>query len=229
MTYRCPYCKQDLGATLLARCPRCGKIMIVPEQNLTEKHRAKRRAFERIAREYEQKKIELEGVVPPTLFRNPKFYFGVIVLLTLVGASLFTATDKAVRRVKMSPPMRALRNLDVLAEALGRYHFHTGQFPDREQGLAALADDPHVPKWNGPYIRQFRKDPWGTPFVYEPGTNGLPKLFSCGPDRKPGTPDDLTADPARFEPGTDWTNGWVSADQRLPGVRVLPSLDGSTK
>ncbi len=189
------------------------------------KWRAKRRALNGILREYEQKKAELQAVVSPTLFRNPKFYFGVIIVLVLVGASLFTATDKAVRRLDVSPPMRALRNVDVLAEALGRYRFHTGCFPDTGQGLAALVRDPRVPGWDGPYIRFLRNDPWGTPFVYAcgAGTNGLPTLFSCGPDKTPGTPDDLHPDPARFDPGTAWTNGWVSADKRLPGVVVLPS------
>jgi len=199
--------------------------MRVPVKTDAGQWRVKRRALNRIAREYEQKKAELQAVVPPTLFRNPKFYFGAIIVFVLVGASLFTATDKAVQRLEVTPSMRALRNVDVLAEALGRYRFHTGCFPGEGQGLAALVRDPHVPGWDGPYIRFLRSDPWGTPFMYAcgSGTNGLPTLFSCGPDKKPGTPDDLRPDPARFEPGTAWTNGWVSADKRLPGVAVLPS------
>lgn len=201
--------------------------MRVPEQNLTERRRAKRRALDRIARDFERKKAELHGAVSPTLFRNPKFYLGIIVVFVLVGGALFNATDHAVRSIAVTPPMRALRNLDVLAEALGRYRFHTGGYPNREQGLAALVRDPQVTKWDGPYISFLRSDPWETPFVYEPGTNAQPKLFSCGPDRKPGTPDDLYPDPARFDPGTAWTNGWVSADERLHGVTVLPAAPTS--
>ncbi len=226
MTYRCPYCKQDLGPTPSAHCPKCGKIMRVPERDLTQRRRAKRRLLNRMDHEYKQKKAELQSALPPTLFRNPKFYFAIIVVLVLVGGSLFTATDQAVRKIGISPPMRALRHLDVLAEALGRYRFHTGQFPDREQGLAALVRDPQVPKWNGPYVNRLRSDPWETPFVYAPGTNGLPTLYSCGADKKPGTPDDLYADPARFDPGTAWTNGWVSADQRMSGVTILRRAPG---
>lgn len=197
--------------------------MRVPEQDLTERRRASRRAIERISREYEQKKAELQGVLPPTLFRNPKFYFGAIAIFVVLGGLLFNATDHSVRSIRLTPEMRAVRNLDVLAEALGRYRFHTGGFPTREQGLAALVRDPQVPKWDGPYISFLRDDPWETPFVYEPGTNALPVLFSCGPDKKAGTGDDLAPDPARYEPGTAWTNGWVSADKRLPGVRILRS------
>ncbi len=197
--------------------------MRVPEKNLTERRRAKRRAFDRIAREYEHKKAELGGGVSPGLFRNPKFYFGVIAVLAVVGGALFNATDHATRSMVISPEMRAVRNLDVLAEALGRYRFHTGEYPSREQGLVALVRDPQVAKWDGPYIRFLRDDPWQTPFVYDPGTNALPTLYSCGPDKRAGTPDDLHPDPARFDPGTAWTNGWVSAEKRLPGVSILPS------
>ncbi len=196
--------------------------MRVPEENLTQRRRASRRAIDRILREYEQKKAELH-TVPQGLFRNPKFYLAAVAVFVVLGGALFNATDHAVRSIAITPEMRALRNLDVLAEALGRYRFHTGAFPTREQGLAALVRDPQVPKWDGPYISFLRGDPWETPFVYEPGTNALPVLFSCGPDMKPGTADDLLPDPARYEPGTAWTNGWVSADKRLPGVRILTS------
>ncbi|MEI7900430.1 MAG: type II secretion system protein GspG [bacterium] len=222
MTYRCPYCKQEIGQTLSAHCPACGKVMRVPVRAAPERRRAKRRALDRIEREYQQKKADLQSVVLPALFRNPRFYFGAVLVLALIGAALFTATDRAVQKTGQSPAQRALRHLDVLAEALGRYRFHTGQFPDQTQGLAALVRNPHVPKWDGPYINLLRKDPWETPFVYASATSGLPTLFSCGPDKKPNTPDDLRPDPACFEPGTAWTNGWVSADQRLPGVLILP-------
>jgi len=119
--------------------------------------------------------------------------------------------------------MRAVRQLDVLAVALGRYRFHTGSFPSAEQGLAALVRNPGVPRWDGPYISNLCKDPWNQPYRYAPPADGgLPALASCGPDRAAGTADDLTPDPDRFDPGTEWTNGWVSAMERLPGVRVLP-------
>jgi len=198
--------------------------MVVPKMSEPSERLARKRKIENIWRECEQRKAALQHAVPAGLFRTPKFYFCVIVVLAVVGGALFTATDKAVRRERTSPAVRALRNLDVLAEALGRYRFHTGEFPGTDQGLAALVHNPHVPRWDGPYIKFLRSDPWKTPFVYRaPGTNGLPTLFSCGADRTPGTPDDLRPDPARFDPGTEWTNGWVSADKRVPGVAILPS------
>jgi type II secretion system protein G len=225
MRYRCPYCGHNFDERPASRCPACDKVMRVPPRSDPVRWRLKRRAISRIMREYEQKRAALGNPVPPTLFRNPKFYFAAIVVFVFLGILLSNTTDKAVRRMEVTPHMRAIRNLDVLAEALGRYHFHTGSFPDAVPGLAALVRDPAVPKWDGPYIRFLRNDPWNTPFVYAPPAgNGLPTLFSCGEDRIPHTPDDLFPDPARFDPGTAWTNGWVSAEQRLPGVTVLPSF-----
>jgi len=185
---------------------------------------ARRRALEAIRRECEHKKAELRAGPALTAFRNPTFYFGVIVLLTLIGASLFSASDRAVVRRAEAPQSRALRHLDALAEALGRYRFHVGAYPTEAQGLAALVRDPQVPKWDGPYVSLLRSDPWGTPYAYKPAETGYPTLYSCGPDRLAGTADDLHPVASRFEPGTAWTNGWVSAELRLPGVRVLRSL-----
>ncbi len=227
MAYRCPYCKHSLGPLPTPRCPGCGKVMVVPKMRESSPRAARRRAIENIRRECERQKAELQAVLSPHMLRNPKFYFGVVVVLAVLGVSVFNAADRAVQRREEPPALRAMRHVDVLAEALGRYRFHTGAFPDAAQGLAALVRDPHVPNWDGPYINLLRKDPWETPFVYAPSpTNGLPVLFSCGPDCLPGTADDIRPDPARFEPGTAWTNGWVSADKRLPGVTVLNRLPG---
>ena len=59
--------------------------MVVPKMREPNPRLAKRRKIENIHREYERKKAELHGAVQTTMFRNPKFYFGVIVVLALVG------------------------------------------------------------------------------------------------------------------------------------------------
>lgn len=199
--------------------------MVVPSMRKPCARMAKKRKIEQIRRETEMKKAALR-VFSDSFWRNPKFYFGVIAVLAILGTALFNAADNANKKKTESPLMRAIRHIDVLAEALGRYHFHTGTYPAREQGLAALVRNPRtVPKWNGPYINLLRNDPWQTPFHYEPPPKPgeLPTLFSCGPDRIEGTADDLYPDATRFDPGTAWTNGWVSEERRLPGVWILPS------
>jgi len=188
---------------------------------------SKHRKIDAIWRENEMKKSELHGTITPSMFRNPKFYFALMVIMTFIGYGLFNATDRAVVRKTVSSEARTLKNLNVLAEALGRYHFHLGRYPSAFQGgLGALVRVPGPvadPKWSGPYINLLCNDEWGMPYVYEmPKKRGdLPILFSCGPDRKPNTADDLKPDPAKFDPGTEWTNGWVSAEKRIPGVNIL--------
>ncbi|HRR34717.1 MAG TPA: type II secretion system protein GspG [Kiritimatiellia bacterium] len=184
----------------------------------------RRRAVERIRRECEQQKAELRAPAVFGMWRSPRMYLVIIAGLALIGGLLFRASDRAAQRNVEPSHLRAMRHVDVLAEALGRYRFHVGAFPNAEQGLAALVRDPQVPRWNGPYINQLRRDPWGTPYVYEPASNGLPLVLSCGADRMRGTADDILPDPARFDPGTAWTNGWLPAAERYrPGVTVLPS------
>jgi len=225
MCYRCPYCKTKIEGEPQPACPACGKTMVVPKMRDPNPRIARYRKIDTIWREAEQKKAELQGPVPPSMFaKNPRFYFVVILILLVVGILLISGTDKAVEG-KRNPEQRTIKNLEVLAEALGRYRFHTGAFPTTEQSLAALVRDPgaHVPDWNGPYISHLPKDFWDTPYVYKPPTEegGLPTLFSCGPDRLPGTPDDLKPDPTAFDPGTDWTNGWLRAEERWTGPRIM--------
>ncbi len=188
---------------------------------LGEKHRRRHRALERIHKQYERKKKELHGTLSPSMLRNPTFYFGVMFVMALIGVLLFNATDTSVSRERESRYQRAMRHVDLLAEALGRYRFHVGRYPAADQGLAALVRNPGESQWDGPYISHLRGDPWGTPFVYEPRGDDHPILLSVGPDRVRGTGDDVQPDPGRFDPGTEWTNGWVRARARLPGVTVL--------
>ncbi|GEM_PF-385654 len=227
MRFRCPYCKRELGDNPPPKCAGCGRVMLVPALREPNARVARRRKIENIWRECERQKADLQAAISPRLWHNPKFYLGVILLMAMTGGAVFYATDSAVTRNTEPPHLVAMRHVDVLAEALGRFRFHVDEYPAREQGLMALARRPiDVPKWDGPYINQLRVDPWGTPFVYEPPTEdvALPTVLSCGPDKLRGTMDDIAPDPARFETGTDWTNGWLSAEERLPGVRVLRSL-----
>ena len=224
MAYRCPYCKQPLQESPAPRCPACGRTMIVPRMRESDARHTRRRVIENIRRESERRKAELRVALTPGMLRNPRVAVAAIALLALLGAALFRVSDQAVVRRRGSPHLKALRHLDVLAQALGRYRFHTGQYPAAEQGLAALVREPAggVAGWDGPYISLLRPDPWGSAYGYAVTAEALPQLFSLGPDRAAGTADDLRPDPARFDPGTEWTNGWVSAGQRLPGVTVLP-------
>ena len=115
-----------------------------------------------------------------------------VALAALVVPNLIGAQDES--QIKTAK----LQVTQFLGEAM-RYKLDTGVMPTTEQGLAALAAIPNPPpqNWKGPYSKNTAKpDPWGSPYNYSyPGTrNGDPRspdVWSNGPDRTSGTPDDI--------------------------------------
>ena len=215
MAYRCPYCKTRIEALPPdGRCAACGRAMRLPAPGTPGDRAARRRRLERMAFDAERRLAELGHGPNARVLYSPRVLFGFLLVFAVVG-SLLVRKAQPVRRTRPELPHQiALRQLDTVATALGRYRFHVGDFPPDTPGLRALLDNPGVKGWNGPYINQLLPDPWRTPYAYRHATNAVPVLFSCGPDGQPATPDDLRPDPAAFDPGTDWTNGWVSAIYR---------------
>lgn len=173
-----------------------------------------------IRREAERRLAEMSAT--PTLreIYAPRVIFAAIFILAIIGGFLIGRVGRSVRddSDRPIPHYTAIKSLDVLATALGRYRMHVGEFPSTEDGLAALNKDLGKAGWDGPYLVQLMEDPWGRLYRYERRDGGLPRLFSCGPDGEPGTHDDLFPGDEFFDPGTDWTNGWKSKEQRLPEI-----------
>ncbi len=84
--------------------------------------------------------------------------------------------------------------LTLLTTALDDFHRDCGRYPTADEGLHALVDKGSEPKWKGPYLDPARvpADPWGTPFMYKLTATGTPEISSAGPDKAPGTRDDVT-------------------------------------
>ena len=76
--------------------------------------------------------------------------------------------------------------------ALDRYEVENGSYP---KSLTDLVQRPGDAKnWNGPYLDEIPKDPWGQPYVYVyPGRNNPSSydLYSIGRDGQDGTADDI--------------------------------------
>jgi general secretion pathway protein G len=73
-----------------------------------------------------------------------------------------------------------------------------GDYPSTSEGLRALIAPPasRGDQWHGPYLADGKlpKDPWGEEYVYRyPGVKnkGGYDIFSKGPDKAEGTPDDV--------------------------------------
>ena len=189
------------------------------------------RKIKAIHRQLEMDRREL-GLQAPSFRRGPVFYLGLIVVLAVLGLSVIKATDsgKVATRVRNAKVTQAMKSVDAMAEALGRFKFHCGQYPTAEEGLAALAvkSSPYE-GWVGPYIKKLVPDPWKHAYVYEP-TNEPPVVLSLGPDGLRGTQDDIVPDPARFQKpfkDTTWTNDW--APHYLRGYILVPSKGGAAK
>ena len=231
MTCRCPYCKTVFPEEPPSRCPTCGRQMIVPKMKASSERLAHQRKKERILREFEQKKAALSSGLPQGVRHKTGLYLLILFVFFLLGAAIFKMSHQAPER--RNPILTTLERVNRLAEALGRYRFHTGVYPTKEQGLIALVRNPlTVDGWNGPYISRLPQDHWNRDYVYNPDalTNGCPVLFSCGPDKTPGTEDDIYPLPSRFDPGTAWTNTWTRQPYRTEKVleiNLRPSRERS--
>ncbi len=199
--------------------------MLTPDK---KEDRAKRRRLKKqIRRDAEMRMAKISSTPTMREIYAPKVIFGAIFILAVIGGLLIHKVSRKVRNddSRPIPHLTAIRSLDTLATALGRYKMHVGHFPTTEQGLKALNMDFGEKGWNGPYLVQLMEDPWFSNYNYEMGTNALPLLFSSGPDRIPNTNDDLYPGEEYFDPGTTWTNNWKSRFERLPDIVLQDSTD----
>ncbi len=104
--------------------------------------------------------VELEPVLPP--LKTFDEYPSVPVLhpyrITLDPSMAFP------------PETRSLGEIfGVYHEAIERFEFDTGTYPNPEHGLDALFEPYNIAGWKGPYLPQStpRSDYWGVPFRYE--------------------------------------------------------------
>lgn len=189
-----------------------------------------------IAREFEQKRRELGLDAGPVLKRGLGFYLIVLMGMVFIGAVVLRQADTVGKRKTVNTKtLYAQRSVDALAEALGRYKFHCGCYPTQaDGGLAALsAKKSRYRGWLGPYAGSWGAmipDPWKRPYVYEPGSNGVPVVLSLGADGIRGTADDVLPDERLFiKPFQDvsWTNDWVHFSRR--GIIVVPKKSARPK
>ena len=127
-------------------------------------------------------------------------------LIAIVGPRLLGTQKKADIRT-------AQAQIGNLASALKMYAVDMKTFPLTEEGLNALVSAPEdealAKNWDGPYIEggKLPEDPWGGDFQYEfeasetdsKSTDSFPRIFSLGPDRQPGTDDDISNQAATDE------------------------------
>jgi len=83
--------------------------------------------------------------------------------------------------------------------AMDMFEQDVGRYPNPEEGLQVLIQDPQIKNWKGPYIKSasIPLDPWGNQYQYTypselTNSEFLYDIVSAGPDTTFGTSDDVT-------------------------------------
>ena len=200
MKLRCPYCAAVLSPPLeSAACLACGKVMGIPEKYRKRGGEDKTQVFHNIAHNAERQRAAFQFQGSPKFLRQPSILFLVLVALVALGGLMVSMSrSPEERRPPVQKEEHTRQELRVIAIALELYRHHVGHYPTAEEGgLYALVENPGVPGWQGRYVSGIFRDAWNTPYRYEHGGDVV-TLFSCGPDRKPFTEDDLHANPEDF-------------------------------
>ncbi len=111
----------------------------------------------------------------------------VLVILGLLAAFVAPQVLKYLSKAKTDVAKAQVVNI---ASILDLYKLEVGHYPDQQEGLNALLQQPpDAPHWNGPYVKKADAliDPWGEMYQYRfPGEHGDYDLFTLGADQAVG-------------------------------------------
>ncbi len=103
-------------------------------------------------------------------------------LAALVGPKLFSQLGKAKTKA-------AKAQIEMLLATLDAYRLDVGSYPDQNQGLESLVNNPGIDNWDGPYLKKGKVplDPWKHPYIYRnPGQHNDIDISSLGADNRSG-------------------------------------------
>lgn len=113
-----------------------------------------------------------------------------LVVLAIIGLLAGLVGPQVIKHLGESKTKTAKLQIEELTSALDMYRLDVGRYPNTEEGLAALVEQPTSAKyWNGPYVRKNKMptDPWNNPYHYVvPGQHGKFDIFSFGADNAEG-------------------------------------------
>lgn len=113
-----------------------------------------------------------------------------LVVLVILGLLAGLVGPQVLRYTGSAKSDTAKLQIEELGAGLDLYHLEVGRYPNTEEGLKSLIEQPPgTTSWNGPYLKKktIPKDPWGNDYHYEsPGKNGMYDLYSYGSDNTEG-------------------------------------------
>jgi general secretion pathway protein G len=116
----------------------------------------------------------------------------VVAILSILAAVVL---PKFTGRSEQARIAAAKTDISNIGTALDAFEVDCGRFPNTDEGLNALVQQPsNVQNWKGYLVKGVPKDPWSHDYVYRcPGqhnTTGY-DLYSFGPDGQDGGGDDI--------------------------------------
>ena len=117
-----------------------------------------------------------------------------MVVIVILGILAGMIVPRIMGRPEEAKQLKAKMQIESIETALKLYKLDNGMYPDTEQGLQALVEQPQTgtlpKKWReGGYLEKGRlpKDPWGNEFVYlSPGVHGEYDIMAYAADGVPG-------------------------------------------
>lgn len=126
-------------------------------------------------------------------------FLEIMMVVVIIGILVALVAPRLAGKTAKAKTVAAKAGLSSIASALAQYEMDMGTFPEQSEGLKGLLEKPSsddTGSWDGPYLSKssIPKDPWSQDFQYKyPGEHN-PKdfdLWSNGPDKQSGTPDDI--------------------------------------
>jgi len=113
-----------------------------------------------------------------------------LVVLVILGLIAGLVGPRVLDQLGGAKSKTAAVQINDLEQGAELFKLDVGRFPNKQEGLKALVEEPaSAPGWNGPYLkeRNLPKDPWGNDYHYEyPDENGDLQIYSLGADGAEG-------------------------------------------
>jgi general secretion pathway protein G len=135
--------------------------------------------------------------IPPQGAGRKAFTFlELMLVVAILGILVALTAPRLVGKAKKAKIIAAKTQMQTIITVLNRYEQDQDEFPTTEQGLEALVTRPSdvsEETWDK-YLDKVPVDSWGQKFQYTcPSEHGGDfDLVSAGPDKRPGTEDDIT-------------------------------------
>ncbi len=119
-----------------------------------------------------------------------------LLVLAILGVIMSMVVPNLMGRQKYANIDATRASIKGAEQAVRMYALdHLGEYPNSTEGFQALVSSrANDGRWRGPYLSALPQDAWGNALIYQaPGrrTNSEFEIFSCGPDKLPGTEDDI--------------------------------------